>query len=550
MELKQWLSGRQQLNRYIESKKNIIYGQKLPDDIGDKKAVIEASQKFVRLYEEKQRLMEAYEQSRDSLVFIYKSNSARIQRLKQVINGNLLNKEGTELITQKLKEENVLDRKTEKMLRALYAVRTLAVGRTLPHMTNLSVNNLNVNGLNFEYNPGKYYMAVTAGKIDFRSRDFLYGRPSKVPQYVLAASIGYGRRENDHLFLTGYTGKKQIISDQKSNAYPLSGISLQGQWVWQKYMRIVAEIAQSTSPVYTDAKGMGHRGFNISDQSNKAYSVQLYSYIPSTQTRLEGYYQKTGINFQNFTNYRVNANASTWSIRAEQYLFRKQLKLLAAAKKNDYSNPYVLQQYNANTIFTSFAATFCRRNWPALTVGYMPSSQYTLVGNQVAEMRYQTFNINMSHGYHIGAMTATGMLLYNKFYNRSSDASFLYYNADHFYTFHQFNFRLFTANIAYARTQNSMYELDVMEGGMVLHINKYLQAGYGIKINNYKTREVKTGGYGNLRVNWPSLGDFTLWYEHSYLPGANNMLLGNEWCTISFTRYFNNKLSIWPGSSH
>ncbi|MFT3945711.1 MAG: hypothetical protein QM763_01960 [Agriterribacter sp.] len=543
--LRSWLNGKEQLNLYLESKHNLAYGEKLPDDIGDKQVVLQTSKQVVEVYEQKKQLLSRYENALDSLNHIYAANSAKIQQLKELVNGNIYTDKGTQLIEHKLREDSLLDKKTSKLLHALYSIKTLAIGRTLPNMSNLTVKHLNVSGLNVEYNAGNLYAALVAGKIDFRTRDFIYGKPSRVPQYVYAASIGYGRKEGNHLIVTGYTGKKQIISNSNSSAMPLSGVSIRVQWVVRAYLRLAAEIAQSTSPVYTGDGNVGTKKFSFNDNTNKAYNIQAFAVVPGVKTRIDGYYQKTGINFQNFTNYRINANAGTWSIRAEQYVWKKQLRLQTSVRKNDYSNPYVVQQYNTNTVFTSFSATFRRRYYPSVTVGYMPASQYTVAGNEVMENRYQTFNITMSHNIHIGKMNANTTLMYNRFYNRSSDTAFLYYNANYFYAANQFIFPQFIANIGYARTANGQYSLDVMDGGLTLIHLKQIQFGCGVKINQYNNNEVRTGAYGNLRMSLKALGDITCWYERGYLPGAVTGLTKNEWFTLGFIRYLNNRVSIW-----
>ncbi|OJY79195.1 MAG: hypothetical protein BGP13_18340 [Sphingobacteriales bacterium 40-81] len=548
-ELKNWLNGKEQLNKYLESKHNLAYGEKLPDNIGDKRLVLETSGEIVKLYEQKQKLLQQYEQGYDSLKHIYSDNSKKMQELRHLIDGNINTERGTQLIEQKLREDSLLDKKASRLLNAVYAIRTLAVGRTLPNMSNLTVKNLNVTGLDVEYNAGNLYLAATAGKIDFRTRDFLYGKASHIPQYVYAASIGYGRKEGKHIILTGFTGKKQIISNANANAMPLSGISIRTQWVVKEFLRIAAEVAQSTSPVYTSGVSKTVRNFSINDNTNKAYNIQVSGIIPGIKTRIDGYYQKTGINFQNFTNYRVNANASTWSIRAEQYAWKKQLRILASARKNDYSNPYTIQQYNSNAVFSSLSVTFRRRRYPSLTVGYMPASQYTIVNNEVVENRYQTLNATLSHGFRIGKMNASSIVMYNRFYNRGSDSGFLYYNANYFYSTNQFIFPFFMATIGYARTANNQYALDVMDGGLTLTSFKNVQFGFGVKINQYNNNEVRTGGYGNLRINIKPLGDITCWYESGYLPGAIAGLKKNEWFTLGFTRYFNNSISLWKRNS-
>ncbi len=543
--IKKYLNNTGLLNQYLKARQHIAYANQLPDDIGDKDALLETSKNIVNNYEKQQERLEVLEKTRDSLQEAHYSNARKIQRLQQLVNRNMYTAQGMQYIAGQLKEEGVLDRETGRMLKAVYAVRSFAIGRTLPDMSNLTVKNLNVNGINFEYNAGNLYAALTAGKIDFRSRDFIYGRPSKTPQRVYAAAIGYGKKEGNHLIVTGYTGKKQIISNTSAAASALSGMSIQAQWVAGRNFKISGEAAQSTSPVYASSQGtQKQQGFKINDNSNKAYAVRAWGYLPATLTRFEGYYQKTGINFQNFTSYRVTANTGTWSMRVEQYLWKKQLRLLAAARKNDFSNPFVIQQYNSNTVFTSFSATFRKRGFPSLTLGYLPSSQYTIVGDHVAESRYQSLNISAAHTYRIGLMKANGTFTYNRFYNSGTDTGFVYYHANHFYTWHQFIFPLFTANLGYARTANKQYGLDVMDGGLILNYTKYFSMGGGVKINKYNTTEVKTGLYYNFRCRLQHIGDFNLWYERGYLPGSANTLMKNEWFTLGFTRYFNNTIKL------
>jgi len=543
--LRNILGDREWQNLYLQSKRYLTYRDQLPMELPDQENIIRQAELFVNAYESKQALQKTLEYELDSLESVYRSNARTIQQLQRVVNRNIYTEQGTRLIQQEMEDAGIHDRKTKRLLNAMYAVRTFAVGRTLPRMTALTVNNISVGGINFEYNANDLYLALTAGKIDFRSRDFLYGKPSPVKQYVYAGSVGYGLKEGSHLILTGYSGRKQIISANQAAASPVSGMSLEGQWAFSRNIRITAEVAQSTSPLYAGYNTSGKsQGFRFNDNSNKAYAFRGLGYIPSTQTRFEAYYQKTGINFQNFSNYRVNANNSTWSIKVDQYLWRRQIRLMASARKNDFSNPFIVQQYSSNTIFTTLSATFRMRNLPALTVGYLPSSQYTVVDGQVAESRYQTLNVQMSHAYRIGLMRASGNIMYNKFYNSGNDTAFIYYNASHFYTAHQFAFPMFTGNVGFARTQNGYYSLSIMEGGLSITWFKKVIAGFGVKINNYNTNEVKTGAYFNFRCSWKLLGDFNFWYERGYLPGSAVQLMKNEWLTIGFTRYFNNKIKL------
>ena len=128
----------------------------------------------------------------------------------------------------------------------MYAVRTLSVGKTLPDYTELTVKNIEVNGINAEVNKNKLYTAVLAGFVNFNARDFVLNNQPVSRQYVTAGRIGWGRKEGNHIILTGYRGQKQIFSPQvQDNRALVYGISIQSQLLLSKNIRLIGEIAQS-----------------------------------------------------------------------------------------------------------------------------------------------------------------------------------------------------------------------------------------------------------------------------------------------------------------
>lgn len=101
-------------------------------------------------------------------------------------------------------------------------IKTLGVGKTYPTYSELTVNGVLVNGLNFEYNPGIFYLAVAAGNnaeaIDNVSlkRTFISGR------------LGLGKKENSHLIFTLMKMKNNqnnISTNTQSAGSPLSPLT-------------------------------------------------------------------------------------------------------------------------------------------------------------------------------------------------------------------------------------------------------------------------------------------------------------------------------------
>jgi hypothetical protein len=433
----------------------------------------------------------------------------------------------------------IKSKSVRKVLNTLDGIRTLSLGRTYPNYSPLTLQNLNVKGLNVEYNRNNIYMAAAAGTVDFQVRDFLFGQQKRVPQYVYLGKIGYGNKDYANITLTYFAGKKQLQGgNQQSPSAFVQGISIAGQIFVNKHTRLYGEIAQSGVPYASSTGYSSKSAFRFSDHSQKAYAFGINSWIPTTQTRVEGYYQYTGLNYQCFNSFQYNGTANSWSGRIEQPFWKRQLVLLAAVRKNDFTNSLVLQRYNANTIFKSLTLTFRKPLWPTLSIGYLPASQNTIIGNQVYESHFQSFTGNLYHQYGLGTARASTTLMYSRFYNDSRDSGFVYFNANNLYWNQSFIFSLFTSNIGASRMSNNQYKLQVLEAGLSAVLLKRVSIGFAVKINNLDNTITKLGFNTGSRFLLKHIGELNLWAEKNYLPGSRGNLYKYEMYNLGFTRFF------------
>jgi hypothetical protein len=530
------------IKKFLQSKETIINKNELSGSPEHKDSTVKEASAFVTLYEGKQKDARKVEQCYDSLKNKYILVSKKIQQLQKVFKGNINSPGGPRVITKSLNEAGLHDKHFEKLANTLYSVRTFAIGKTMPNYTNLTVKNIGVNGINAEFNNNNLYAAVVAGLIDFRARDFVFNRYPSSRQYVTAARIGWGRKERNHIILTAYQGKKQVFSSQaQNNTVSISGVDLESQFVLNRNIRFIAEVAQSAiapSPGLLIDSTI-RKGFSLKDNNSKAWSLQLHSYFPQTRTRREGLYEHQGINFQCLNAYKANASTDAWNLKADQYLLSGIFHFTAAIHKNDYINPLIQQNYNSNTVFTTFTATFHKRFWPIVSVGFVPSSQYVIINTQVYESRYQAFNINVNHLYKLGTTNASTTIMYNRFYNDSRDSGFVYYNAHNLYLNQSILFAKYSANVSISHMQNPQYLLDVMEAGLIKSFNKKTSIGFGVKLDHLNSEENKLGYYIRAKTNISRIGVLNVWGEKGYLAGRGNKLIKNEFMNIGFTRYFN-----------
>jgi hypothetical protein len=540
--LSEWLSAAAIRTQYIQAKEKLLSPDLLENEEGDRDSLLAKASAFVSFYESLQKEKLKYKSQYDSLRQAYETTESRLRNIQKLLKGNLNNPENMSALRKVMSASGLSENQIRKLESPINGIRTLAVGRTLPDYSTLTVRNVNVRGINFEYNQHNLYLAATAGAVDFRIRDFVYSRQKRVPQYLMAGRIGYGLKDGTHLIFTAYRGEKQLYPGvTQSKAFPIYGYSIEAQYLVAKNHRISAEMAQSNANALFKPQSP-KPDENFWNRNNRAYAFRLRSYIPSTHTRIDAMYQYQGINFQSFTNFRSNAAFDSWNFRAEQSLFRRQLILVASMQKNDFANPYILQRYNANTVFKTLSATFRRPKWPSVTLGYMPSSQYTMIDSMVYEHRFQAMNSSLTHQFPIGTARSTLVLMVNKFYNNGRDSGFIYYNAVNVFARQQVDFAsTLSLNWGISHMNNGQYNYNILEVGTGFRVLSNFTVQGGVKINQIDQVPSKLGFYANTKITIRSLGEINCWLERNYLPGLQQNLVESALYSVGFTRYFTHK---------
>lgn len=525
------------IKKLIHSKETIIRKEFPDTSVYYRDSVTYKAAQFIKLYDSLQFAKHRYEQVYDSLKGVYQETEKRIKGVEQLLNGKPLSVAELEQL-KGLYGKN--DKYLLQMQPAYNGIRTLSLGRTLPSQSNLTLQNVNVNGFNVEYNKNNLYLAAAGGVVDFRIRDLLYSKQKPVKQYVYSARIGYGTREGDNIILTYFRGRKQLFGgDLQKPAANIQGLSLAGQFFVLKNVRLYGELAQSGVP-YTTGNNLTVKNNSIrfNDNSQRAYAFGFISNFLRTHTRMEGNYQHTGLNYQSFNSFQYNATTNNWSFKLEQLFWKRQVVLNAGFRKNDFVNPLVLQRYNANTVFKNITLTFRKTKWPVLSLGYLPASQYTAVGSQVYENHYQTFNGTLSYQYKIGVTKANSVVAFSRFFNDSRDSGFVYYNSRNFFLNQAFVFNFFTATMSVSAMLNGQYNLVVMEEGLETNLFNKISAGFSVKVNHLDSVVTKVGFSAKSRITIKPIGDLNLWMEQNYLPSVPNGLYKYEMYNIGLTRYF------------
>jgi hypothetical protein len=547
-ELGGWLRNPFHLQKLIECNEilkvpRVTYDPMLPDSInaGRADSLKKVAAFFLELYEKTSNEYKKVVGEADSLRKKYDESLLRIKQYREMLQGKWQELSSPAKWKNELKKYGLDSVEIPAKYRWLAGLRQLSLGRAPVNYTDLTARNISVNGINFEYNSW-YYLAVAAGLVDYRFRDFAVNRFSKTPQHLIMVRAGIGRLEHNYFIVSAYNGRKQLFRGNNGNGLAsmnVSGLSIESKYHITPNVYLNGEIGTSFAPDLRNNPPGENTKLDFSDKTNKAYSIRAHGWWPSLNTRVEGYYRYSGANFQSFSSFQSNATRESWYIKAEQGFFGRKLRINASLRSNEFTNPFIVQRYNSNTIFKSISASLRLKKWPSITVGYLPMSQYTRLDSQLVESRFQSLNTSLFHQYKVWDIRSATTMIYNRFYNTSSDTGFIYYNAVNFYLSQSFFFRHFTVSASASHTSNSDFELNVLDGSIQLNLNNPGSVGLGVKINNMNNTINKVGGYVNAALRVFKNDMLYLTYEHGYIPGFTKGLTRNEMATVQFTKYFN-----------
>ena len=507
-----------------------------------------ADSSYLKRYDSLQRRLDSLGTRLDSLQKQYQ----RLQTLSQKSGGDAQNELSAitsgKALKEKLDSEHVSDSSLPKGYQTLYSVKSFGIGRTLLNYSELSAKNVSINGVQLEYNPSTY-MAFAAGTVDYRFRDYTMSN-AQTGQWLALMRYGWGKKEGNNVIVTYYTGRRQLYNASTTLQgttipnYDLMGFTVEGSYKLARNMTLIGEVAKSSRPYYSLDSTKPHdllgTALTMNDRSNEAYSLKLKSFIPAWQTQLNGTYSRFGSNFQSFSLFTTGAQQSAWSVRVDQPLLQRRLLVTGSVKTNDFTNPLLSTAYDSKAIFASIQATLRLKNWPALFVGYFPSSQLIkLSSSQYQENLFYTLTATASETYKVKKVMLLSMIMYTQFYNKITDTGFIYFNTRNLLVSQMAVIGKLTVQLQGSVAANASYDLYVIDGRADYRVFSWLSLGAGLKYNDQTVYDIRQWGYSaNAAINVPKVGQFRLMGDKGFIPGNNKQLVPNNLGRLTYSKVF------------
>jgi len=467
---------------------------------------------------------------------LYKETALIKQKIHKATNARELKKV--------MVENNLPEEKTNKWENTMSDIRSIGIGRSVINYSELTVSNVSLTGVNIEYNP-RLYTAFAAGKVDYGFRDFMGRNKSANKQNLLMGRLGIGDKDRMAVILSVYTGRKynygSVLNDTVNSYINVTGYSLEGILKKNENVGVSVEVAKSTSPVtgsLSDNKEAGSL-FRFSDHSNQAISIKTQTIISETDTRLSGFFRKSGENFQSFSLFTYNTDQTAWMLKADQSFFKNKVGLIAMLRRNDFTNPFTEKTFKTSTVFTSAQLNVRIPKWPSVSVGYYPGSQLYIIDRQrVRENVYYIMNGSVVHTYSMLGIRMMSSAIYNYYSNKGTDSGFVNYSGTNYMLSHSLLFRKFQLNGNFINTDQQELKFITLEANADYFPVAFLRIGAGGKYNRTEYGKIYWGGKAQLMLEIKKLGGLQLQYEKSFLPTIYQTLFPVDIGRVSWFKYF------------
>jgi hypothetical protein len=510
----------------------------------NQQALLQKAEKFVLHYRKLDSIYHYYKTKADSLQTVLGKYQGKFQQYRQMI--SMARRGGPDLQTMQawVAKRSMEHPELQRLLPLLKTYKKLSLGRTLINRNDLVTNNTRINGINFEYY-NRWYVAVTAGAVDFRIRDFVTRKQLKLPkESILQLKLGLGRPDATHLMLSYFSGRRQDLFGQRGargevQLKPVNGVGVAGRWQLTGASYLQMEVAHSLTglPVRPGA-GAADTKTRLAQWQSKALLTKLHIRLPRLQTILDGQYRFFGGRYHSFANNRVIGDFQQWSIQASQVLWKNRLRLNAYVRTFEYDNTFTPLLLNTRAVVKGFIASYRQRKMPLLNISYIPATQIVNNNGQLSQNNYQVLNVNVHHQYKIGLRKTMASLMVNRFYNQSPDSNFSFYNARGIYYRQQIWFTHFTGTMGVNYNKNNFSEWTLLEGGVQAHVTPRFSGGVQGSVINMNGKEVKTGFQTNIQARLWKEDYLNIGYQRSFLPVSGGGFTTNDFMNIQFNKKF------------
>ncbi|MBS1494831.1 MAG: hypothetical protein JST55_15055 [Bacteroidetes bacterium] len=227
------------------------------------------------------------------------------------------------------------------LLKVFSDIKTLGIGETYPSYSKYILNGTKVTGLDLEYNPGLFYLAVSGLKNLDAIDSVSFGRK------LWAGKIGVGAKDDSHFHITMMKAKDNInsldINDTlkvTSRMSPMENvivgtdgkikllkdrISIKGEFSGS----VITDDLRAPDLISDDIPGIAKDFISIKmgTHYDLMYNIESVINIPESNTKLKGGYKYIGLGYSSLGAPSMTNGIKGFNIGIDQYLAEKKINL-------------------------------------------------------------------------------------------------------------------------------------------------------------------------------------------------------------------------------
>jgi hypothetical protein len=301
---------------------------------------------------------------------------------------------------------------------------TFGIGTTYPSYTPLTLSGVALTGLNFEFNPGWFYMAFGGFKNQKPIDNVSYKR------FMYSGRIGYGQKEKSHVYLTGVYANddansikvdtsNQLLTPNSNYVFGIEGklnllkdkLTIEAEAVGSMLTRDNRDADLENNSIPSFVKNLFHP--KISSQIDYSYTVKTTFNNEKSNTKLSANLKMIGPGFITLGNPTLKGDKLQVEGKIDQKFLNRQVSVNASMK---WQRDNLIKSRSATTsiFIPSLTVNLNFKKYPYLMLAYMPNFMSNDASDPTLKVDYKNHLFMMNSGYYqpIGNMFLNSSVSY------------------------------------------------------------------------------------------------------------------------------------------
>jgi hypothetical protein len=339
-------------------------------------------------------------------------------------------------LSEKQKEKLESDAKSKVMskinpvLKFISYFQTLGIGTTYPAYTPLTMQGVPVTGLNAEFNPGWFYIAIAGQKNQKPIDNVSYRRD------LYSGRIGYGQKDKSHFYFTGlYVNDKpssikadstnQVLTPNSNYLFGIEAklnllkdkLTFEAEAVGSMLTRDNRDDDLENKSIPAFVKNLFHP--KISSQVDYSYALKSVFNNQKSNTKVTAGVKMLGPGFITLGNPTLRGDKLEAEGRIDQKFLNKQISVTASFKWFR-DNLIKSKTYTTSTVIPNLTVNLNFKGYPYVMLAYLPNFMNNNASDPAYKFNYKNHLalINTGNNLRLGKMNLSSNLSY--MFNRAT----------------------------------------------------------------------------------------------------------------------------------